>query len=250
MKMVKVVTILCAAIVLALSCIAEATPVDTVDIVHTGFGASDIIKIWGGGHSALRGYGGVYMLNKTAGTGQGNFWPDGSVGTFCIELSEWTPDRTLTYDVVKLEEAPQPYSLLGGPMDADKAEYISELWGRFFDPMWVGSAQFTCQQKKEAEAFAAAVWEIIYEDLPASPAHWDVKVDGTAGELGFRCEQAARDIANNWLHALDGTGPKANLRAFVYNGKQDYIAEVPVPEPATVFLLSLGSLILLRPRCK
>ncbi|MHC4752507.1 MAG: PEP-CTERM sorting domain-containing protein, partial [Planctomycetota bacterium] len=94
-----------------------------------------------------------------------------------------------------------------------------------------------------AAAFATAVWEIVYEDLPASPLDWDVTVDGTVCDLGFRSEYGEPDTANSWLHALDGTGPKADLRAFSYNGSQDYI--VQVPEPATIALLGLGALSLL-----
>ena len=51
-------------------------------------------------------------------------------------------------------------------------------------------------------------------------------------------------IANDWLHQLDGTGPKAHLRALVYDGQMDYIAEVP--EPATILLLGLGVVMLRR----
>jgi hypothetical protein len=150
---------------------------------------------------------------------------------------------TLTYDVVMPEEAPQPTTFLGGPIGPEKAEYLRELWGRFFDPSWTGDGPFTEQQNSDAEAFTAAIWEIVYEELPESPLLWDVTVDGTIGDLGFRCENADTSTANDWLHVLDGTGPKANLRVFSYLGKQDYI--VMIPEPATIALLGLGTLVLL-----
>ena len=134
-------------------------------------------------------------------------------------------------------------------MGAAKAEYLRELWGRFFNSSWLGSGPFSDQQKSDAEAFGAAVWEIIYEDLPETPAGWDVTtVDGTAGELGFRCEYADTATANNWLGALDGTGPKADLRTLSYDGKQDFLIEVP--EPMTVTLLGLAGLGLVRKRRK
>ena len=48
-----------------------------------------------------------------------------------------------------------------------------------------------------------------------------------------------------------GTGPKANLRASVHDGQQDYPAAVAaVTEPATIFLLGLSSLVLFRGRRK
>lgn len=189
-------------------------------------------------------YGGVYMLNKTAGTGQGTIWPNGLIGGFCIELHEPAPNSTFTYDVVMPEDAYN--SFLGESIGTKKANYLSELWGRFFNPAWVGSGPFSVQQNSAAEAFATAVWEIIYEGLPTSPAGWDVTVDGTACSGGFRCEGANTALANSWLHSLTGCGPKADLRAFVYNGKQDYI--VQVPEPATIALLGLGGVVSLLTR--
>jgi len=232
------------ATVLIMTCTARAVPVgtDTVDIVHAGYGASGYLRVWGGGYYGMQVRGGVYMLNKTNGTGQGTLWPDGPLGSFCIELSEWAPEKSFRYDVVMPEESPEPTNFLGGHIGLDKAEYLSELWGRFFDPNWVGNGPFSYQQKHDAEAFAAAVWEIIYEKLPGSPNDWDVRSDGTCGKLGFRCCGVNTATANGWLHALDGTGPKADLRAFVYDGKQDYI--VAVPEPATIGLLGLGALSL------
>jgi hypothetical protein len=129
-----------------------------------------------------------------------------------------------------------------------KAGYISELWGRYYDPSWTGSGQFTWLQDSKAAAFATAIWEIIYEGLPTSPLKWDVKVDGTLGTGGFYTNFGGANIANNLLHSLDGTGPMADLRVFSYNGNQDYIAQVP--EPTTIALLGLGSLSLLRRKRK
>ena len=86
--------------------------------------------------------------------------------------------------------------------------------------------------------------KLYKEDIPESPSMWDVTVDGTDGALGFRSEKVDAATANAWLYALDGTGPKANLRALTYDGKQDYIVKVLVPEPATLALLGLGMLSL------
>jgi hypothetical protein len=240
MKMSNIAAISFIALVLALPCLpAGATLLGTVDIVHSGYGAydEDGVEVWGGGQAGTVVYGGVYMLDKTAGTGEGNIWPDGPIGGLCIELHELAPVLTYTYDVVMPENAYN--SFLGGALGTEKADYLRELWGRFFDPDWIGSGPFCSQQNSAAEAFAAAVWEIIYEDLPASPLQWDVTVDGTSCTGGFLCSGIDTATANDWLHALDGTGPKADLRAFAYSGQQDYIVEVP--EPATVALLGLGA---------
>ena len=256
MKMVKTVTIFCAAVVLALPCLTEATPLGTVDIAHSGFGAVSTVRIWGGGYTGRRVYAGVYMFNKTGGTGQGDIWSDGPIGTFCIDLPESPSNSTLTYDVAMPEEGTEPTGFLGGPMGPQKAEYLSELWGRFFDQSWVSGDEvseqqvpnrrkkFTRQQRNDAAAFAVAVWEIIYEDVPESPQGWDVTTDGTAGALGFRSYGGAiTTTANEWLHTLDGTGTKTDLRGWLNDGKQDYMTAVP--EPSTAVMLGLTGLVTL-----
>lgn len=239
-KLVKTSVVLCAVFVLVLPCSAKATPISTVDIVHSSFGASDVVTVWGGGQDGVDVYGGVYMLNKTDGYYDGKIWPNGPISAFCTELSEAAPETTLTYDVIALEQGPQPTSFLAGPMGTKKANYIRELWGRFYDSSWSGSGSYSWQQNIKAAAFATAIWEIVYEDLPTSSLGWDVTVDGTPCSLGFRVEGVTdlTDISNVMLHSLDGTGPMADLRVFSYEGAQDYIAEVP--EPATIIILGIG----------
>jgi hypothetical protein len=99
-----------------------------------------------------------------------------------------------------------------------------------------------------AGAFAAAVWEIVYEDVPTSPAHWDVTTDGTYGNKGFKASGLNSQLANNWLHSLNGTGPMADLRALSYCGGQDFIVSFGniVPEPATVALAAMGLVFIVR----
>ena len=244
MKNLKTATILFAAVFLALPVLTKASPVGTVDIAYSGPGAAGTITVWGGGHSGLNGYGGVYMLDKTADTGQGDLWSNGLIGGFCIELHQWASTDTLKYDVVGLEEVNN--SFMGGVLGTAKADYLAELWGRFYNPAWADGGPYSSEEKSKAEAFAAAVWEIVYEDMPGSPLNWDVTADGSSGSHGFYAENVDAVTANSWLHALNGLGPKAELRAFVNAGKQDFI--VQVPEPATVCLLGLGGLIFLRKR--
>jgi len=242
MKSTKLSAIISAAIIIALlPCAARAYPINTVEVVNTGNAASESITVSGGGLSNVDVFAGVYTLDKTAGAGEGKFWPNGTVGAFCSELSEAAPEITTKYDVTGLQSGP-----LSAPMGAEKAGYISELWGRYFDPSWTGSGSFTWMQNAQAAAFAAAIWEIVYEDLPVSPSKWDVKIDGTWGAGGFSTTFGGAGIANNWLHSLDGTGPMANLRMFTNDGSQDYIAQVP--EPATLALLGLGGVLSLMRR--
>jgi len=227
------------------SALAATTSANTVEIAHVGYGSSSYLNIWGGGHSGLQVVGGVYMLEKTGGTGIGEMWPDGLIPSFCAELTQETSDEPQLYSVVPPESAPVPIAFLGGFMGPVKADFIRELWARYYDPAWAVGPE-TIEEKQRAEAFHAAIWEIIYESLPATPLGWDVKVDGTPGPLGFACINADRDLANEWLHSLTGEGPMADLMAFISCGYQDFIVEIP--EPATIGLLVLGGMSLLARR--
>jgi hypothetical protein len=241
MNRITMARVICLAVALAIPCLAaRAAPLGSVKIAFDGHGAYDVIDIWGGGHSSAGIYSGVYTLEKDGGMGEGTIWPDGQLDAFCIELHQYVSTSQYKYDVVMTENVYNSY--LDETVGADKASYISELWGRFFKPSWQGDGPFTSQQNSDAAAFAAAIWEIIYEDFPTSSSDaWDVTIDGTAGLGGFKATGVDSTTANAWLAALDGTGPMADLRAFVNCCKQDYIIEVP--EPATIAMLGLGGVL-------
>jgi hypothetical protein len=222
----------------------------TVAMSHVGYGAKDTMIIWGGGMSGSNVYAGVYMFNKTAGTGEGQYLDNGTVGGFCIDLAENIAGGSLNYDVLLTQNGPLPMTFLGGPIGQTKAAYLAELWGEFFDPAWAAGGSYTYQQKREAEAFAAAIWEIVYEDLPSSPIGWDVTVDGTGGSRGFRAAYLNYQLANSWLRSLDGIGPMANLRILSYNGSQDFLVELPqmpIPEPSMLAIFAVTGLLF---RCR
>lgn len=224
-----------------LSCFALAIPIDSVTMEHSGYGAKGTMKIWGGGHSHLNVYAGVYMFDKTADTGTGSYFKNGPLGAFCMDLSQSTAKGSTTYALVSPKTGPNPTTFLGGAMGSVKAAHLSELWGRYYDPLWAVGGSYTSSQKRKAEAFAASVWEIIYED---SSAKWDVTKDGTPGQRGFRAGNLDSGTANAWLGSLDGTGPMASLISFSNKDGQDFLAEIP--EPATMAILGLGLLILTR----
>jgi hypothetical protein len=241
----RTATAFLAAFVLALSGMApKMTSANTVDIVNDAFGASSWTTFWAAGHVGSEVVAGVYLLNKTADTGIGNTWHNGPIAGFCIELQELAPKSTYTYQVVMPDDVYN--SVTGEVLGPVKGNYLRELWARYYDPSWAGAGPFDAQQNRAAEAFAAAVWEIIYEALPTSPLGWDVTIDSTPGISGFRAADLDADTANKWLHTLTGFGPKADLRAFINAGGQDYL--VAVPEPATVMLLGLGGLLSLAGR--
>ena len=241
----RTTTAFLAALVVPLSLVAT-TPAraDTVDIVHDGFGAANWTTFWAAGHYGDDVVAGVYTLNKTADTGIGNTWHNGPVTGFCMELQEVAPKSPYTYQVMMPDNVYN--SVIGETLGNTKGNYLRELWARYYDNSWTGAGPFSSLQNSSAQAFASAVWEIIYEDLPSSSLGWDVRIDGTPGSGGFAACNLDADMANNWLHSLTGSGPKADLRAFVCQGAQDYL--VAVPEPATVLMLGLGGLLSLAGR--
>jgi hypothetical protein len=206
---------------------ASATILGTVDIENHNNNLSSTGQLWSlalGGESGGTFYTGVYSWTNNGGTGLGTQVPNWG---FCIEL----PQEPISgwQDVVSLDVAPMP-AQFGTPMGAFKADRISELWGRHFDPAWTTGAD-----RPMAQAFSACIWEIVYETDPI----WDV----TSG-AGFSAGIELPALANSWLAGLDGTGPRAFVYATSTPDGQDYV----VPEPATIGLLGLGALGLLRKR--
>jgi hypothetical protein len=228
-----------AAFLMFTSMAAKAAPLGTVDVSRTGHGANHAADVYGAGYAGQGVYTGVYMLDKTAGTGAGTFWDNGSIAAFCIELEEPATFSVLPYDVVGVSDAYN--GLLNESLGMDRSNYLSELWGRYYDPSWADDGPFTLGENGSAASFAAAVWEIVYEDLPATTFDWDVTADGTPGIPGFSIDSVDSSVANAWLASLNGSGPMAELAVFTNEGNQNYL--VAVPEPTTMLLLGVGGVL-------
>ena len=216
-----------------LACTASATILGTVNIQNHNNSLSDMGNLWGGGLTGGLYYTGVYSWTNAGGSDVGLQVPDWG---FCIELTQ--EPYTGWQNVIPLDEAPQPVTAVT-PMGFTKADRIRELWGRNFDPAWTTGAN-----RQMAEAFGAALWEIVFETDPT----WDV----TSG-TGFHAaiEQAA--TANLWLGQLNGDVSyfAKNLAATSSPDGQDYLVQIPgleIPEPATIAILSFMLLAPLRKR--
>jgi hypothetical protein len=231
--------------ILFVPCLAHATVLGTVDLIYSGPGASDAMTIWGGSAQGTTLNIGASKFQKLSGTGQGELWSNLDViGAYSIDLYEPRAGYRTTYDVIMPSDGPRAVSYLGSTIGTTKEKYIQELWGRYYDPAWTTGDTFTSPQKTKAAVFAIALWEIVYEDFSGNPMDWNVMTDGTPGSGGFAADYMYASIANDWLHSLDGTGPRADLRVFSPDGYQDFL--VAVPEPMTIILLTTGSLVMLK----
>jgi hypothetical protein len=168
----------------------------------------------------------VFSFTRTGGTHPGD--PLGTFDAFCIEPREFvSPGSTYTYNVGDLSLGA---TNIGG-MGAAKADLLRELYGRFHP--WFGSPL----DLVTAGALQIATWEIVREDSGT--------LHTSTGTTRFRnpSSQAALDLAQTYLSAIDGTGPRLqNVLAGYWVGDQDIVFQTP--EPVGLAAIGLGFLAL------
>ena len=134
--------------------------VDTITLDRAGWGAKGTTNIYGGGNNGTNVYAGLLKMEVLATSGVAEDFDIGStIGVFCIDLVQYADNDTRTFDAIEPEDGPNPTDFLSGPMGQEKAELLSELWGRFYDSTWLTSLSYTSEQNTAAEAFQVCIWK-------------------------------------------------------------------------------------------
>jgi len=149
----------------------------------------------------------------------------GDIPIYCIDTYQWANTGTGTYTVADLADGPAGN---GAPaMGATKAAYLKDLIYHHYS--------VNADDANKA-AFAAAVWEIVYENVA-----WNV----ADGNMTVALTPAETTTANAWLAALSTHDHGNTAFALISTGPyQDYAIALggggePIPEPLT--LLAIGS---------
>ncbi len=200
---------------LSLTMISGASA-SVVTATFNNVGPSEVVTVTlDAGANTRQVHSGLMNWTRTGGdyTGVGTtFW------TFCTEITETVSGgASITYNVMAPEFAPNT-----APMGPARAALLSELFGRYIGVVNFGSAT-------DMSAFQMAVWEIAYDD----------GVDLSGGDFRVTAgPNPSRNLAQSFLNALDGTGPRVNVDALVNVGRQDQL----VPTPGAFALLGLAGL--------
>lgn len=151
---------------------------------------------------------------------------DGPFTAFCIDFSQTISlGGTYTdYTISPLANAPTPPLPPHQPMGPVIADQISELWGRF---------RLGLSSNEDYAAFQVAIWELIYDNNKTV----------TTGDFQLRNNATVAGIAQGFINAIDGLGPReAGLFALTSGSTQDML----VPAPGAGMLLGAAGLVAVR----
>jgi hypothetical protein len=184
------------------------------------------------------------VLGPATGEGQNiwdyaHTWNEGHVYTYCVDLFTYiSPGNDYLFNVAHLEDAPTT-----SPMSPAKADDLRRL---FAGHVPVGGDA----NDDTAAAFAAAVWEIVYEE----GAGYDVRSGTiTVTERPHSTpEPSWVGMANDYLGNLSEHTAIGSVRALTSESTQDFALIIyaagdmppPIPEPLTMAsaFLAIGGL--------
>ena len=192
-------------------------------------GSGGAFSLDGGANWGNTGTAGHFNWTRTGGDYAG---AQGDFMAFCCELTEHIGGGgNYAYTVVSLDQGTDS---IGG-MGLAKADLINELFGRYYSPSFGAVLS-----SDRATAMQLSIWEIIYENSATGP-----RSIGTGNALFTNDNASAMALADLYLAALDGTGPRASdVVVMSAPGVQDQI----IPAPGTIALAGLAGLCFRRRR--
>jgi hypothetical protein len=267
MKKMALIAALCAFVATPVM----AAPYGTVKLDEVSVSPQTIMTIWGSSFpSGINVYVGQYNLTLKDSTVPAGALPfggedmlNGRVGSFCIDIWDYSPSTFVSYDVVALDGAPDPQA---GPMGTDRARYLATLLNTYWD--WstpasrtfnIGSGDQLFSTDRVAAAVQTAVWEIVDEgntangdvDLPL-PDYWDtLRTSANKGNFYVSNDTIAK-IANVMLRNVRAEG-ESDFGGYVALSNhdvpetrgggyyQDYVVRVPVPGAVLLGFLGLSA---------
>lgn len=181
--------------------------------------------------------GGLTSQNIYGGVLNWNVAGHGTIRTFCTQIDETVSvGTTLTYSVVDLEQVPDAPPA-PGPMGADRATLVRDLYARYYDSVMTLTGN---DQKNQAGAFAMVLWEITHQESSATTATGVLAdLDLSAGNAQFSSSSTVNSIANSMLAALGGgTGDYLSFNVVGATNPDNQDVLIVVPGPAGLAVLA------------
>jgi hypothetical protein len=186
---------------------------------------------------------------------------------FCMDLYKPAISQTTTYQIVSLTEAPIPGPTPGGPLSQTQANLIGSLFQNDYAAATAHNPITNAlTNPQDAEAFTAALWEIVYDTGLDVTAFGGVDGPGTGflagpyngSSYGYGFDPTALTIAQTYLNNLNPNNT-ANVVALVNPTTQDFALMLGpnpgpnhprTPEPTgVVALLGVALMGLVAVRC-
>jgi hypothetical protein len=220
----------------AVACTASAQPTNTVEMRFVDDGLGRIITLLGPQAGGVFTFPiGQYLYEFRNGVGDGAFL-EGTLTTFCIDLTAANPPGWATFDVLPVADSPKP----GPAMGSAKAQAIVDVF--------VGADGRQYTDADWAAAFQMALWEIVY-DFDGSNAS---SLDVTAGNVQFisPAPYFPTVLSNfNTLRSFIGTNSTLDiLRGVTHNDFQDQLVIIPAPGAVALATLGFGLALVRRRR--
>jgi hypothetical protein len=240
-----------AAILCAQAVVQAIDYAQTIEMAYYAVEAGGLQQVTG-----YTGANGLMVMNTRNPIGELSQFIPNHIWTYCYDRSQYSSFSYATFDVRPLPVA----------IGADKADLISQLWALHYDHVWqsdtyiyyggnqggfIAGQPANTPENQQALAMSFAIYEITY-DFTGSISSLNLSSGSLIAYASGTNPSSAVSIAQGWLSSLilpsNYTGPMAQLVSLSNDNLQDVIVEIP--EPATIGILSLGSLSLIRRKNK